>query len=380
MRTTWKKCLCAGVTLFLLFLCTRYWGMLAGVLSGILAAASPLIIGCVIAYLVNIPMSFYEKHYFPKKTVGGIAKSRKIVCMVAAYLTFAAIVALLAIIVVPELIECIELLGRTTVDWFKNLDWESIAQKLPAELIDALKGADWQSMLDKVFSVVSAGITGITTTVFDIVRGLFSGIVTALVSIIFSIYILGSKKTLKKQFNRLFKNYMKPKWNDRILYVLSTLDDSFHRYTVGQCVEAVILGSLCTVGMLIFKMPYAGMIGTLIGFTALIPVVGAYIGAGIGAFMILTVSPVKAIWFLIFIVILQQLEGNIIYPRVVGSSIGLPGLWVLAAVTIGGGIFGILGMLIGVPIAAALYRMLRADLNRRESEVCKTNALSDPQL
>ena len=132
--------------------------------------------------------------------------------------------------------------------------------------------------------------------------------------------------------------------------------------------------------MLIFKMPYAAMIGTLIGFTALIPVAGAYIGAGIGAFMILTVSPVKAIWFLVFIVILQQLEGNIIYPRVVGSSIGLPGLWVLAAVTIGGGLFGVLGMLIGVPIAAALYRMLRTDLNKRESEAIKTDAVVNPQL
>lgn len=380
MKTTWKKCLCIGVTLFLLFLCIHYWSTAAGILSGIVSAATPLIIGCVIAYLVNIPMSFYEKHYFPKKKSGGIAKSRKIVCMIAAYLTFAVIVALLIVIVVPELIECIELLGRTTVNWFKNLDWTKLAEFLPADVIGALKGADWQSMLDKIFSVLSAGITGVTTTVFDIVGSLFSGIVTALISVIFSIYILGSKETLKKQFNRLSANYMKPKWNERTHYVLSTLNDSFHRYTVGQCVEAVILGGLCTVGMLIFKMPYAAMIGTLIGFTALIPVAGAYIGAGIGAFMILTVSPVKAIWFLVFIVILQQLEGNIIYPRVVGSSIGLPGLWVLAAVTIGGGLFGVLGMLIGVPIAAALYRMLRADLNKRESEAIKTDAVVNPQL
>ena len=380
MKTTWKKCLCVGVTLFLLFLCIHYWGTAAGILSGIASAATPLIIGCVIAYLVNIPMSFYEKHYFPKKNSKGIVKSRKIVCMLAAYLTFAVIVALLIIIVVPELIECIELLGRTTVNWFKNLDWTKLAQVLPAEAINALKNADWQSMLDKAFAILSAGISGVTTTVFDIVGGLFSGIVTTLVSVIFSVYLLGSKEKLQNQFNRLMKTYMKPKWNNKSRYVLSTLNDSFHRYTVGQCVEAVILGGLCTIGMLIFKMPYAGMIGTLIGFTALIPVAGAYIGAGIGAFMILTVSPVKAIWFLVFIVILQQLEGNIIYPRVVGSSIGLPGLWVLAAVTIGGGLFGILGMLIGVPIAAALYRMLRADLNKRESEATKTDAVVNPQL
>ncbi|MBQ8401314.1 MAG: AI-2E family transporter, partial [Clostridia bacterium] len=144
--------------------------------------------------------------------------------------------------------------------------------------------------------------------------------------------------------------------------------DCFHKYIVGQCTEAVILGLLCTIGMLLFQFPYASMIGALIAFTALIPIAGAYIGAGVGAFMILTVSPIKAVFFLIFIVVLQQLEGNIIYPRVVGSSIGLPGIWVLSAVTIGGGIMGIAGMLLGVPLTAALYRMLQEDLHRREGK------------
>ncbi|MBQ8403818.1 MAG: AI-2E family transporter [Clostridia bacterium] len=380
MKNTWKKCLCAGVTLFLLFLCTHYWGTVVEILSGILSAATPLIIGCIIAYLVNIPMSFYEKHYFPKKKSGGIANSRNIVCMLAAYLTFVAIIALLIIIVVPELVDCIEFLGITIVNWFKTIDTTKLAQLLPAEAISALKNADWQSILDKAIAFLSAGISGVTTTIFDIVGGLFSGIVTALVSLIFSIYILSNKEKLKNQFSRLMKNYLKPKWNSGAQYVLSTLNDCFRKYTVGQCMEAVILGSLCALGMLIFKMPYAAMIGTLIGFTALIPVAGAYIGAGIGAFMILTVSPIKAVWFLVFIVILQQLEGNIIYPRVVGSSIGLPGIWVLAAVTIGGGLFGILGMLIGVPIAAALYRMLRANLNKKESEAQKNLPVVNSQL
>ena len=147
-------------------------------------------------------------------------------------------------------------------------------------------------------------------------------------------------------------------------FALGILNDCFHKFIVGQCIEAVVLGLLCTIGMTIFKFPYATMIGALIAFTALIPVAGAYIGAGVGAFMILTVSPMQALLFLVFIVILQQLEGNLIYPRVVGSSIGLPGIWVLAAVTIGGGIMGVAGMLIGVPLAAALYRILRDDLKK----------------
>lgn len=150
--------------------------------------------------------------------------------------------------------------------------------------------------------------------------------------------------------------------------MLSVLNECFHKYIVGQCTEALILGGLCTLGMLILQLPYATMTGAVIAFTALIPVAGAYIGAGVGAFMILTVSPVKAIIFLIFIVILQQLEGNLIYPRVVGSSMGLPGIWVLAAVTVGGGVMGIPGMLLCVPLAAAFYKLLREDVNRIPSK------------
>ena len=147
-------------------------------------------------------------------------------------------------------------------------------------------------------------------------------------------------------------------------YILSLTDECFHNYIVGQCTEAVILGVLCTIGMLILRLPYAVMIGAVIAFTALIPVAGAYIGGAVGFVLIVTVSPVKAIVFLIYLNVLQQLEGNLIYPRVVGSSLGLPAIWVLAAVTVGGGVMGILGMLLGVPLAAVLYRLLRADVNK----------------
>ena len=148
--------------------------------------------------------------------------------------------------------------------------------------------------------------------------------------------------------------------------MLHVLDDSFHRYVVGQCTEAVILGTLCTLGMLIFGFPYATMIGALVGATALIPIAGAYIGAGVGAILILTVSPVEALLFLVFIVILQQLEGNIVYPRVVGSQLGLPALWVLAAITVGGNVMGIGGMLLAVPLTTAIYRLVRENVRKRE--------------
>ena len=159
---------------------------------------------------------------------------------------------------------------------------------------------------------------------------------------------------------------MKKKSVKKVLYVSETLNKSFHSFIVGQCLEAVILGVLCTIGMWILRLPYATMIGCLVGFSALIPVVGAYIGAVVGAFMIFTVSPVKVIVFLIFLLILQQLEGNLIYPRVVGASVGLPGILVLAAVIIGGGVLGIVGMLLAVPLTATIYKLVEADMINRE--------------
>lgn len=172
------------------------------------------------------------------------------------------------------------------------------------------------------------------------------------------------KDTLARQCKRLMERYMKPVWREKANYVLSILNDSFHKYVAGQCIEAVILGMLCMVGMLLLRLPYATMVGALIAVTALIPVAGAYIGGGVGALMIFSVSPVQAVVFVIFLVILQQLEDNLIYPKIVGSSLGLPAIWVLAAVTIGGGIMGVVGMLLSVPVASALYRMLRENLNK----------------
>ena len=159
--------------------------------------------------------------------------------------------------------------------------------------------------------------------------------------------------------------YVKEDTIIRLRNIYRTADETFSSFIIGQCTEAVILGTLCTVGMLLLRFPYAPMIGAFIGATALIPIVGAYLGAAVGAFMILTVDPLKALLFIIFIVVLQQLEGNLIYPKVVGSSIGLPGIWVLAAVTVGGGLGGIGGMLLGVPVAATVYKLIRNDVNRR---------------
>ena len=195
-----------------------------------------------------------------------------------------------------------------------------------------------------------------------LLSSVFSTVVTLLVGVVFSIYLLIGKEKLGGQFQKLFAKYLPEKVIKKFYYVADILNQSFHSFIVGQCTEAVILGLLCMGGMFLLRLPYAAMIGCLVGFTALIPIAGAYIGAIVGAFMIFTVSPVKAIIFIAYLVILQQLEGNLIYPRVVGSSIGLPGVWVLAAVTIGGGVMGVSGMLLGVPIAATVYQLLKNDV------------------
>ncbi len=367
----------AGVV-FLTYLAIQFWPQVVTLFSALLGAAFPLIVGACIAYVVGILMDWFERHYFPRSRQKWVQKSRTGVCLLVAFLSLLLIVGLVIGLILPELIDCFTLLFNLVQENLPRLMDELLTYAdsldlLPEDILGFLENIDWKSRIGEFIQALTAGVGGVMGTVIKTVSSVFSGVVTALLAIIFSLYLLVGKHKLKNQANRILQNYCKPKLYSRILYVLRTLDDCFHNYIVGQCTEAVILGLLCTIGMLLFRLPYATMIGALIAFTALIPIAGAYIGAGVGAFMILTVSPIKAVFFLIFIVVLQQLEGNIIYPRVVGSSIGLPGIWVLAAVTVGGGILGVGGMLLGVPMTAALYRILQEDLHRREGKAKKTN-------
>ena len=371
MKLEWKNCFRLGATIFLTFLAIHYWSSLTGLIGVLFSAASALIIGCVIAYVLNILMSFYEKHYFPKNRSKAVEKSRRVVCMLAAMLTLVAVVVLIIGLVLPELAACIRLLIAeipvaidSAVTWLEETGL--LATVMTEDAVESLMSINWQEKMTELISVLAAGVGGVAQVAVDAVSATVSGVAQFVIGLIFAIYLLIGKETLGGQVNRLMEHYLKPAWNEKIRYVVGIFDNSFHKFIVGQCIEAVVLGVLCIIGMTILRLPYAMMIGTLIGFTALIPVAGAYIGAGVGAFMILTVSPVQALIFLVFVVILQQLEGNLIYPKVVGNSIGLPGVWVLAAVTVGGGIMGITGMLLGVPTVAAVYQLIRNDLNKEK--------------
>jgi predicted PurR-regulated permease PerM len=360
-----------GGALFLLYLCIHYWDAFTSLLRGALSATTPLIIGFFIAFLVNILMGFYEAHYFMGSKSVAIKKSRRPVCMLLAFASLIFILVCIILLIVPELISSVQLLGKELpVVWDDAITWieenvdEARWNQLAAFLGDS--SWDWQAITKKAVDWFVSGFGGVMEAMTAVIAGTFSAMITLLVSIIFSIYLLFGKEHLKGQVDRVARHYLKQNWYRRVRYVLAVFNDSFRRFIVGQCAEAVILGALCTLGMYLFRFPYANMVGTLIGFTALIPVAGAYIGAGVGAFMIFTVSPLKALLFLLFIVILQQLEGNLIYPRVVGASIGLPGIWVLAAIIVGGGVLGVGGMLLGVPLVASCYQLLRDDMNEQK--------------
>lgn len=369
MQLTWKGCLKIGVTAFLFYLAVHYWEPLMGTAKQVLNAATPILIGLVVAYIINILMVFYEKRFFAKSKNPMMIKAKIPVCMLLAMLSFVLIISLIVGLVVPELTSCIQLLISDIPPAMEALLSSELFKELaPEDLYAQLRGVDWKSLMNEMMKFVSSGLGSTVGAVVSAVSNVVSDVVTGVLAFIFAIYFLLGKETLCDQCRHLMKTYLPEKQGRKISYVAGVVNDSFHRYIVGQFTEAIILGALCALGMLVFQFPYAGMIGALIGFTALIPVAGAYIGGGVGFIMILTVSPVKALLFIVFLVVLQQLEGNLIYPKVVGGSLGLPAIWVLAAVTIGGALMGIMGMLIGVPIAASVYRLIRDDMRRKAQD------------
>ncbi len=372
MELKWKTCIRAGATVFLLYLFIRYWTVCAGILGTALGAAFPLLLGCAVAYVVNILMSFFESRFPKNRTNPRLDKMRRPFCMLLSYVCIALFAVFIVQMIVPELISCVRILAErfpksleSALQWLEE-NFELSGLFAEGGYLFEMDSVDLQKNLMKAADLLFSGVGGAMGAAVGIITSIFSFAVTFMIAVIFSIYILSGKEKIGGQLRLLMRTYLPRRMEDKFLYVVRTVDESFHSFIVGQCMEAVILGGLCIGGMLVLRLPYAAMVGCLIGFTALIPVAGAYIGGIVGAFMIFTVDPVKAVVFIVFLVILQQLEDNLIYPRVVGSSIGLPGIWVLAAVTIGGGVLGVGGMLLGVPLAASVYRLLKADVFKRK--------------
>ena len=368
---TIRTCIRLGITVFLVYLAITLWPPLINLIGKFIKAAVSLIVGFALAYMVNILMSVYERHYFRKKAdQKWVKKSRRPVCLIAAIVTILGAVILLLYIVVPQLMKAISLISSQIPELLQNISRnEKIMKILPEELQQAIQNLDYQKIVDGIISFLTNGAStteGVMNAVTDLLGSLTSGVMTCFMGFIFSIYILLGKERLARQFGRLFRSYLGTGFTNRVYPIFSTANECFHNFIVGQITEGVIIGALCALGMALLRLPYPAMIGTVIGITALIPVLGCYLGAIIGALMCLSVSPVKAVMFLIFIFCLQQFEDNLIYPRVVGTSLGLPGIWVIASVTVGGGFGGFLGMVLAVPITATIYMLLRRGVQNRE--------------
>lgn len=405
MKSEWKGYVRFGVTLLLLWMIIHYWASAMGLLGGALSAGFPLILGAIIAYVVNIPMMFFERFLFEggwaqtrlcrfirersrKKRQGrsrasrpkpdargkGVAcRLKRPVSLLLAVLAVLLMIFLLIRTILPELVACVSLLLETLSPTLQRLAGELSAflteKNLLPDLAQAAQSFNVEETLKKAADLLFKGMNGMLGVVLTTTVSTISNVITTFLALVFAGYLLLGKDFISHQVSRLLELIVKKPVLEQVHHVAHTLNVSFHRYIVGQCTEAVILGVLCILGMLLLRFPYAVMIGTLVGFTALIPLFGAYIGAAVGAFMIFTVNPMQAVWFLVFLVILQQLEGNLIFPRVVGSSIGLPGIWVMAAVTVAGGLFGIVGMVTGVPLAAAVYHLLKEHSDKKRCEV-----------
>lgn len=356
---------------------------LISVLAGLWSILSPLVIGCAMAYVLNLVMRRLEKLYFPKSEKKIVKATKRPVCLVLSLLLIFILLGLIVGLIVPEIINIFVVMGETLPVYGEKIrtflmEYDSQLPVVGDYIEDYLQNGsiDWNTLLAKAVEFAKNGVGGLLTSTITVVASVVGGVVNFFIGLIFAIYILYNKEKLANQMSRLMKSYMKPDSSARLTYFCSTADKCFSSFIVGQCTEAVILGVLCALGMTILRIPYASTIGTLIGATALIPIVGAYIGAILGALMILVVDPIKALWFIIFLVILQQVEGNVIYPKVVGSSIGLPGMWVLAAVTVGGGLGGIGGMLLGVPAAATVYKLIQNDVRKRESAAANADEVT----
>ncbi|MGN1314992.1 MAG: AI-2E family transporter [Lachnospiraceae bacterium] len=340
-------------------------------LSGsLLSMVKPFLAGCAIAFVVNLPLNFLEKKVL-NRLPGRLKKLERPLGICLSFLIILAIVNLVVLAVIPQLGRTIAQLGQKIPVFLENTlnRAEVLAADYP-ELVAWLetleyRNLNWDSILQTAVNFLKSGVGSLVNSTVTVAGSLVGGVVNSLIAMIFSIYVLSQKEKLGEQLKRIIHAYCKEKTEKRILYVSRLLYINFSKFITGQCTEAVILGLLFIVAMTIFGMPYAFMIGVLIAFTALIPIVGAFIGCFVGAFLILVDDPIKAVWFVVLFLIIQQLEGNLIYPRVVGNSVGLPSIWVLLAVSLGSSMFGVLGMLIFIPLFATLYTLLREDVNRR---------------
>lgn len=355
-----------------IYLALRYVDVIGEAAIFIADLFSPLILGIILALILNVVMRPIEKALFPRTNNRRLKKMRRPFAVVISIFLVAGIFIFVVCLIVPELVKALYIiaeglisLGKSLSQWSSSIAMSDTALGRLAESLDF----DLAALQNKVINWITETGPQIAAEAANAFSGIGSGIFNFVVGLVFSIYILLDKENLKKQATRLVSTWFPEKTSGVIIHIADVSNVTFRSFVAGQTTEAVILGTLCAVGMLILQIPYAAMIGALIGVTALIPIFGALIGTVIGAIMIVSEDPFKAVVFIIFLLILQQVEGNVIYPKVVGSKLGLPGMWVLAAVTVGGSLAGVLGMLLGVPAFSVLYTLINEATDWKEIQL-----------
>ncbi|EOR27627.1 hypothetical protein A500_03481 [Clostridium sartagoforme AAU1] len=335
--------------------------------GSIIGILKPFIIAFCMAFILNLPMTFFENKVFnllDNQKSGYARKLKRPLSILATFITVIGLVIALALFVIPELISSISTLLNAVPDYVRSFE-KLINQYISSTEIlqnayDTLM-TTWKELLKIVGGLLTTSLTSILTTTISIT----SGVVNFVLSIVLTIYMLASKETLLYHSKKILYAFVFKPLADKIIRVIRLSNTTFSKFITGQCIEAVILGILCFIGMNIFSMPYSLLVSVLIGVTALIPVFGAFIGTIPSVFLILLINPMQALWFIVFILCLQQFEGNVIYPKVVGNSVGLPAIWVMLAMLVGGSTLGLIGMLIGIPVFSVAYQLIREYTNKR---------------
>ena len=346
------------------------WNSLMGLVGSIYKTLGPIINGAIFAYILNLLMVRYEGLLTKVQgQVPGVKSLKRPVSMFLSLLTFVLAVIMILVLVLPQLSTAISrfievIPGVST--WLQRAIEEYDAYFPQLQTLMSQLNINWGSLIQQSMTVLNTLSSNFLNITFNTITGVASNTINSILSLMVALYILGSKERLLLQSKRVIMAYLKPSHAQTLLDIIRLMNESFTNFFVGMTLEGIILGSLVTVAASIFNLPYAGMLGVIAGVMALIPIIGGYISAAVGTLMLLAVSPSQALFYLIMVIIIMQLEGNLIYPRVVGGSIGLPGLWVLVAFTVGGGLMGISGMILGIPLAATLYKLLGRDVLMRE--------------
>lgn len=348
-----------------LFLGLSNSNILINIIKEVSAVFLPLVIGFAFAAIINVLLRSLENLWtkiFSKAKGNLHEKVKRPVCLTLSMLIFIGAIFALLFMVLPEIISTGEMLVDQMPTYMVNLEnwWNNLRNVLSKYNVSLPEiSLNAEMVINTITPILNEYKEILLNKTFTIAGSFFSGLVNVVIAFAFSIYLLAQKERIGERCKKILYAFMKDEKADKVMEFTKLTDQTFSNFIRGQFSEALIIGLLCFIGMTIFQMPYAPIVSVLVGATALIPMVGAFVGTGIGAFLILLVNPIKALWFVIFIIVLQQLEGNLIYPKVVGKSVGLPGILVLAAVTIGGNAFGLMGMLLSVPVCAVLYCTLK---------------------